>query len=189
MEISAPTFDWPTIGSLLLIAGTGLLVLLIGIFSKSVRLLVSCAAAGILLTFLYSLSLWGTNTTGFWGMVILNRFSLVFDFILLLSALLSLFLSIDFLKAHKSVIGEYIALICFSTFGMMVMVSAGDLIDDSSWGLKRSRSRCTFLLEREGATRIRLRRHSNTFWIGAFASGFLLYGMAYLYGATGIDKS
>ncbi len=184
MEISAPTFDWPTIGSLLLIAGTGLLVLLIGIFSKSVRLLVSCAAAGILLTFLYSLSLWGTNTTGFWGMVILNRFSLVFDFILLLSALLSLFLSIDFLKAHKSVIGEYIALICFSTFGMMVMVSAGDLMM-IFLGIETLSIALYILAGTRRNDPYSLEAAFKYFLIGAFASGFLLYGMAYLYGATG----
>ena len=184
MEFSAPTFNWPTIGALLLIGGTGFLVLLIGLFSKSVRLLTSFTLVGIALTFLYSASLWGMDETGFWGTAILDNFTLVFNFILLLSAFLALMLSFDFLKAHKQFMGEYCALICFATFGMMVMVSAGDLMM-IFLGVETLSIALCILSGTRRTDPYSLEAAFKYFLIGAFASGFLLYGMAYLYGATG----
>ncbi len=184
MEFSAPTFNWPTIGALLLIGGTGFSVLLIGLFSISVRLLTSFTLAGIALTFLYSVTLWGMDETGFGGTVILDNFTLVFNFILLLSAFLALMLSFDFLKAHKQIMGEYCALICFATFGMMVMVSAGDLMM-IFLGVETLSIALYILAGTRRTDPYSLEAAFKYFLIGAFASGFLLYGMAYLFGATG----
>jgi len=128
MEITVPTFDWQTIGSLLLVACTGIIVLVVSLLTRSVRILSLIAHAGIFGAILYTISLWGADKKGFGGMVILDDFTLILYVIILFSASLTLFLSMDFLQNYKSIQGEYLALTCFATFGMMVMVSGGDLM-------------------------------------------------------------
>lgn len=184
MEITAPIFDWSTIGSLILIAATGLVVLIFAIFSKSVRLNFIIAILGVLATLVYAISLWGEDKTGFGGMVILDNFTLILYVIILLSTLLTLFLSREILKDYRPIKGEYLALVCFSAFGMMVMVSAGDLVM-IFLGIETLSIALYILAGTRRTDHFSLEAAFKYFLVGAFASGFLLYGMAYLYGATG----
>ena len=79
MELTAPIFDWSTIGSLLLTGGTGIIVLMAAIFSQSIRLHITITLTGLLAALVYSATLWGTGKTGFGGMVIISSFTLVLD--------------------------------------------------------------------------------------------------------------
>jgi NADH-quinone oxidoreductase subunit N len=80
--------------------------------------------------------------------------------------------------------GEFLALVLFATLGMMVMISASNFLT-LYLGLE--------LLALSLYTLVALQRDSATateaamkyFILGAMASGFLLYGMSMLYGATG----
>lgn len=184
MEITVPIFDWSTIGSLILIAATGLVVLIFSVFSKSVRLNFTIALIGVLATLVYTISLWGEDKAGFSGMVIIDNFTLVLYVIILISTLLTLFLSREILKDYKLIKGEYLALVCFSAFGMMVMVSAGDLVM-VFLGIETLSIALYILVGMRRTDHFSLEAAFKYFLIGAFASGFLLYGMAYLYGATG----
>lgn len=104
--------------------------------------------------------------------------------IVLIGTLFSLLLSKDFLAAIGYDKGEVYALILFATFGMLTMVGANDLITVFI-GLE-TMSICMYVL----AGLIRESKQSNEaalkyFLLGAFSTGFLLYGIALIYGATG----
>lgn len=104
--------------------------------------------------------------------------------IVLIGTLFSLLLSKDFLAAIGYDKGEVYALILFATLGMLTMVGANDMITVFI-GLE-TMSICMYVL----AGLIRESKQSNEaalkyFLLGAFSTGFLLYGIALIYGATG----
>jgi NADH-quinone oxidoreductase subunit N len=81
-------------------------------------------------------------------------------------------------------IGEYHALLLFATFGMMLMAAGNDLVV-IFLGLE-TLSIATYVLA--GLRKGDLRSNESAmkyFILGSFASAFLLYGMALIYGATG----
>lgn len=111
-------------------------------------------------------------------------FSSFMNIVLLLSAALTCVLSVPYLKRIGHNYGEVYGLICFATVGMMLMVSANSLITIFV-GLE-TMSICLYALtglvrEDVGATEGSLKY----FVLGAFSTGFFLYGIALLYGATG----
>ncbi len=184
MEFSLPDIDWSAIGSLMIVSGTGLIVLIFALFSKNVRLNISIAFAGLAAALVFTISQWGVDKTGFGGMVILDDFSNTLYVIILTGSLLTLFLSRDLLRSHRPIKGEYLALIAFCTFGMMVMASAGDLVM-IFLGVETLSIALYILAGFQRTNEFSLEAALKYFLLGAFASGFLLYGMAYLYGSTG----
>jgi NADH-quinone oxidoreductase subunit N len=118
------------------------------------------------------------------GMLALDDFSLFFHALVLGIALLVVLLSTSYLRAIGADRGEYYALLCFSTVGMLGLVGSKDLIAVfvaleimsvalyAMAGLRRDRPE-----SQESALKY--------FVTGAFTSSFLLYGIALLYGATG----
>ncbi len=110
--------------------------------------------------------------------------TLVFDLTFLLAALLVIMFSREYLEREGLDCGEYYALILWGTFGMMLMAKGLELLVVVI-GLE-TLSVCIFVLVGFH------RRHpvSNEaslkyFLMGAFATGFILYGTALFYGATG----
>jgi NADH-quinone oxidoreductase subunit N len=117
-------------------------------------------------------------------MLRLDRFSSFATLLVGVGALLSVWLSIQYLIELKINHGEYYALLLISTAGMMLMVAAVDLIT-VFLGLEIL-SIPLYVLA--GFDRRKLNSNESAmkyFLIGSFASGLLLYGMALLYGTTG----
>jgi NADH-quinone oxidoreductase subunit N len=123
----------------------------------------------------------------FGGMVLADRYSVFFQALFVVVGILSVLLSWDYAKRANLVRGEYYCLLLNSTLGMMIMAMAGDLIV-FFLGLELM-SLALYVL-----VGMRRRRFASTeaalkyFLLGAFASGFLLYGIAFLYGATGTTR-
>ena len=100
-------------------------------------------------------------------------------------------MSMHYVEDNEIPQGEYYALIFFATVGMMLMAAGTDLIV-IFLGLE-TMSMAVYVL----AGILRHRAKSNEaalkyFLLGAFASGFFLYGIALVYGATGsvqLDES
>ncbi len=114
----------------------------------------------------------------------IDSYSLLFKAIFLIGSLLTVFISSNFLKFKDVPDGEFYSLILFATFGMMNMASAGDLIV-LFIGLEIM-SLSLYVL----AGILRRSVYANEaslkyFLMGAFASGFLIFGIAFIYGATG----
>ena len=69
-----------------------------------------------------------TPTDGFWGMVRIDGFALLFKGIFLLAAAFAIAISIRFLDLEREQHGEYYALVLFATVGMLFLGSGYDLI-------------------------------------------------------------
>ncbi|HEV8437570.1 MAG TPA: NADH-quinone oxidoreductase subunit N [Methylomirabilota bacterium] len=141
------------------------------------------ALAGIVAALLLAIWLWGEDSAGFRGMVILDSYALFFHLVIGYAAGLVILLSMDYLERQGLESGEYYALVLFSTVGMMLMASAGDLI--TIFLSLELMSLSLYVLT--GYFRSRLisgEASMKYFLLGAFASSFLLYGVALIYGAT-----
>jgi NADH-quinone oxidoreductase subunit N len=114
----------------------------------------------------------------------LDRFGLFFALIFILAATLTILASIDYVRQTAIHEGEFYALILFATAGMMVMAAANDLMV-FFLGLE-TMSIAVYVLTGMWRSNARsCEAAMKYFLMGAFATGFLLYGIALIYGATG----
>ena len=121
---------------------------------------------------------------GLVGMVAADDFRWVADWIFLGAAALTVLISFAYLEREQLLAPEYYVLLVFGTLGMMIMAAGADLMV-IFLGLELM-SVAVYVLA--GFDRRRARSAEAAlkyFLLGAFASGFLLYGIALLYGATG----
>jgi NADH-quinone oxidoreductase subunit N len=121
---------------------------------------------------------------GFYGMVRIDVFALLFKGIFLISAALAVGISTRFLDIEGEQHGEYYALILFATVGMMFIACGYDLI---SLYISLELMALTFYVlvaftKREKKSNEAAMKY---FLLGAFSSGVLLYGMSLLYGIAG----
>jgi NADH-quinone oxidoreductase subunit N len=80
--------------------------------------------------------------------------------------------------------GEFLALVLFSTLGMMVMISASNFLT-LYLGLELLALSLYAMVALQRDSAVATESAMKYFILGAMASGFLLYGMSMLYGATG----
>lgn len=111
-------------------------------------------------------------------------FASFINLIIILTGLGTILLSIPYLNRLEHDYGEVYALIMYATVGMMLLGTANDMIS-IFLGLE-TMSICLYILtglvrEDEGAVESALKY----FLLGAFSTGFFLYGIALMYGATG----
>lgn len=114
----------------------------------------------------------------------LDRFSAYAIALVAVASLLSCWLSLQYLSEVEINHGEFYALLLLATSGMMLLVSATDLLA-LFLGLELM-SIPIYVLA--GFDRRKLRSNESAlkyFLVGSFASGLLLYGMALVYGTTG----
>lgn len=114
----------------------------------------------------------------------LDRFSSYAIALVAVASLLSVWLSLQYLAELEINHGEYYALLLLATAGMMLLVSATDLLA-LFLGLELM-SLPIYVLA--GFDRRNLRSNESSlkyFLVGSFASGLLLYGIALVYGTTG----
>jgi NADH-quinone oxidoreductase subunit N len=100
---------------------------------------------------------------------------------------MAILLSVDFNKREEIKVGEYYSLILFCTVGMIVLASSTDMIM-IFLGIEII-SISLYILA--GVRRKDIKSNEAAlkyFLLGAFATGFLLYGMALIYGSTGSTK-
>lgn len=121
---------------------------------------------------------------GFYGMVRIDGFALLFKAIFLVSAALTIAISMRYLDVEGEQHGEYYALVLFATVGMMFLACGYDLI---SLYVGLELMALTFYVLVAFTKR---QKRSNEaamkyFLLGAFSSGVLLYGMSLLYGLAG----
>jgi NADH-quinone oxidoreductase subunit N len=121
---------------------------------------------------------------GFNHMLRVDHFSIFFHLVVLLVALATILMSLDYLPFQKIDHGEYYALILLGAVGMCLMSSAVELVlifialeisSISSYILAGFRRQSAESAESS----------MKYFLLGSFATAFFLYGVALLYGATG----
>jgi NADH-quinone oxidoreductase subunit N len=122
--------------------------------------------------------------TGFYGTVRVDGFAIVFKFIFLLAAALTVAVSLRYLDLEREQRGEFYALILFATVGMMFLASGYDLI---VLYISLELMALTFYVLVAYTKRERKSNEAGMkyFLLGAFSSGVLLYGMSLLFGVAG----
>ena len=182
-----PEIDLYLIAPEIIISAFGFLVLIIDVFSpKGQRkgyLGVFCLI-GIILSFLFALSQMGFVKSGFEGMYLSDGYALFFKLIFLIIAFMTILISIGYTQREGIEFGEYYALILFATLGMMLMAGGTHLIV-IFLGLETMSVSIYILAGMMREDRRSAEAALKYFLLGAFATGFLLYGMALIYGATG----
>ena len=186
MEFISLTDLTPIIPEIIVLL-TACTVLLVDLFAakknRSLTLAVT-TIIGLLLAMYSETLLHGKDITGFYGTVVADDFSILFEFIYMSVAIITVFVSRHYIAENEMNFGEYYVLLLTAVSGMMFMTSGLDLLvifigleimSISSYilvGMKRK-----VAMANEAALKYLL--------LGAFSTGFLLYGISLLYGATG----
>jgi NADH-quinone oxidoreductase subunit N len=186
MKITIPEICISSIYPEIIITAFGIFVLLLHTFLKKEKrdLMGYSSLAGIILAALFLLNQKTGQNLLFNGLWVIDNYSRFFKLILLLATGLTLMISLKYVKDEEINHGEYFCLLMFATLGMMIIVSSADLIT-IFLGIELM-SICLYALA--GYTRNRLISNESSlkyFLLGSFATGFLLYGIALIYGATG----
>jgi NADH-quinone oxidoreductase subunit N len=182
-----PEIDLYLIAPEIIITLFGFLVLLVDVFlPKRGRKshLGFLSLIGIVLAFLYTLPQMGSVRSGFQGMFISDGYALFFKIVFLIIAFLTILISLGYAQREGIAFGEYYALILFSTLGMMLMAAGTHLII-IFLGLETMSISIYILVGMTREDRRSVEAALKYFLLGAFATGFLLYGIALIYGATG----
>jgi NADH-quinone oxidoreductase subunit N len=118
------------------------------------------------------------------GVVIADQFSLFVNLVVIAAGILTVLFASQTLERDRVPAGEFYALLMFSIVGMMLMVQATDLL--LLFLALETMSIAVYVL-----TGIRRDQAPSTeaafkyFLLGAFASSFFLYGIAFIYGLAG----
>jgi NADH-quinone oxidoreductase subunit N len=131
--------------------------------------------------------IWSTGKsaqTAFNGTVIMDGFTLFTNMVFLAVGILVLLLSPDYLHRENINLGEYYVLVLAGICGMMLMGASSSLM--TIFLALELFSICLYVLAGFARTRPRSQEAGlKYFLLSAFASAFLLYGMALVYGETG----
>ena len=186
---------FPLVLPVAILAAWGLLVLLMTPFfretGRGLAALVSPWSAsllGVLLAGLTCARQWQgigpVPATTAYGMVHVDRFGIYLSVLVLAVGFMTLLFSARFLEREASEQGEFYALMLFALAGMVLMLETTNLmlllIGLEIFSLS--------LYVQCGLTRSRVRSIEAAlkyFLLGAFSSGFLVYGLALMYGAAG----
>ncbi len=186
MDLSSIGINWKVILPEIILAVFGFLLLLLEAFLPRDKkgFLGHIAWIGIGISFVFCLNLYGSQLTAFKGMAIADNFAIFFTFVFLVSSFLVVLLSLSYLRRTEQVRGDYYALILFATLGMMLMASSLDLVV-IFLGLEIV-SISLYILTGFRKRDLKSNEASMKFFLmGAFATGFLVYGIALIYGSLG----
>jgi NADH-quinone oxidoreductase subunit N len=177
--------DYQVLTPYILLTVWACVLLLLDLFIPQERkgLTALLSALGLAVTLGFTLSQIGSEHTGFNDMVALDGFSIFVNVLLLISGLLGVALAYGYVKRMGLERGEYYTLLLFSVTGMMLMAQATDLI--IVFLALELLSIPLYVL----AAFARPRAESEEaglkyFLLGAFSTGFVVYGITLVFGAT-----
>jgi NADH-quinone oxidoreductase subunit N len=187
-SIVAPNVNIPIILPEIIVAVFGIVVMLYDCFAPKQRNVTGALSlVGLILAAAALFWLWSGNTgipaTAWNGMVVVDGLRLSFSLVFVIVTALTILVSTVWVEREDVPVGEYHAMLMFATVGMMLMASGNDLVI-LFLGLE-TLSIATYVMA--GLRRTDLRSNESAmkyFILGSFASAFLLYGMALIYGAT-----
>jgi NADH-quinone oxidoreductase subunit N len=170
--------------TLIILSVLPLLLLYLGLF-KAKNALLPVAVVGLLGALGAAIAAWNDNAVPiFSGMMEFNRFSVAFSGITIASTILILLLSKGYFEKISNSVAEYYAILIFALAGIVVMVSFHNMVmlfigleimSVSLYILAGIRK--NDFASNEAALKY--------FLMGAFSTGFLLFGITLVYGASG----
>ena len=184
-EAFTATMLTPVLPELTLAAGA-LVLLMIGAFAghrslgliNTLSLLLIAAVAAMVVTMAPG------KHIAFGGSFIVDDFARFLKILALAASAAAIVLSFDYLRAEKQQKFEYPVLILLSTVGMMMLISANDLIA-LYLGLELM-SLALYVVAASNRDSVRSTEAGLKYFVlGALSSGMLLYGASLVYGFTG----
>jgi NADH-quinone oxidoreductase subunit N len=184
--LSAPDIDYAGLSPIFALTGGICLTLMLGLFrGPRVHLVVATAALATLATAV-GLSIWqlGENKTIVEGALRVDDFALTIGFIFYSAAAATVFLSYREPPARPGLEGDYYVLLLASVLGMVVLAGANNLV---TLFLGFELLSIPLYVMCAGLLHARRSLESGLKYliIGSVGSATLLYGLAFVYGATG----
>ena len=185
--MTVPVINWHMLMPELVIVLTFVIVMVFDLFKsirKSVLAWVTIVGSAIALWASVEMLHAGVIGNEFNGMLRVDRFSMFFNIIFLVSTILVTLISINYLDRNDKRQGEYYVLILLATLGMMLMASGNELIV-VFLGLELMSLSLYVLAGYFRSIQVSSEAGMKYLLLGAFASGFFLYGIALIYGGAG----
>src|SRR5205085_3827089 len=190
--LTQPDVNFGLILPEVIVGAVGVVVMLVDAFARPTQRwvtgglsLAGLAGAGAACLWMW-MSWTGVPPRGFNGMIVFDELRLSFTLIFLFVSALTILISMVWVENERLPAGEFHSLLLFATVGMMLMASGNDLVI-IFLGLEIL-SIATYVLAGFRRTDLRSNESSLKYFIlGSFASAFLLYGIALIYGATATE--
>lgn len=169
----------------LIVLGGALLLLILGAF-RGARATggITLLSMGVMLAAAYYACPNGVNATGFSDLIAVDNFTQFVKVMILVASTLVLGMSFDWLAIGPHKKFEYPILVLLSTAGLMVLVSANDLLT-LYLGLELSSLSLYVLATFDRDNAVSSEAGIKYFVLGALASGMMLFGASLVYGYTG----
>jgi NADH-quinone oxidoreductase subunit N len=170
----------------LILAVGAMALLMVGVFSSEER--ANATVTGLAVALLIAAGAWMVLFTGdglaFGGAFVSDPFARFFKVLILVGSVVTLIMSVGFAKAEKFDKFEYPVLIVLATLGMVLMVSANDMLA-LYLGLELQ-SLALYVVAAINRDNVRSTEAGLKYFVlGALSSGMLLYGISLVYGYTG----
>jgi NADH-quinone oxidoreductase subunit N len=181
---------WQALLPAYVVAATALVVMILDLTVRDTDrgLLAGVGVAGLLVA--VATAAWlatGGALTGFDARVRADGFGLFLASVACLGAAATLLLSVEYIRERRIAAGDYETLVLLATVGMVVMALAADLL--VVFLALEVMSLAVYvlagMLEDDGRS---IEAALKYFLLGAFASAFLLYGIAFFYGTFGSTR-
>jgi NADH-quinone oxidoreductase subunit N len=181
-----PEIEWSALAPIGVVVATALLLLILELFLSPTRRtpLIAVGLLGLAVAAYFQFAVWQGFVTTFGEMVLVDALGSVLSLAVLGATALTLLFSEDYLQARGLRYGEFYPLVLFASAGALAMLTTTNLMV-MFIGLEML-SLALYVLS--GLARTEARSEESAlkyFLLGAFASAFLLYGIALLYGAQG----
>lgn len=186
MELVNPNVNLQAVLPESIVALAGVIVVVYdALFPRQKNVTGTISLLGLAAAAFFLVSNWSAGPSTSWnGLVATDSIRMSFSLVFLFVSAMTVLTSTVWTEREKVPSGEYHALLLFATFGMMFMASGNDFVI-IFLGLE-TLSIATYVMA--GLRKNDLKSNESAmkyFILGSFASAFLLYGMALIYGATG----
>jgi len=188
MVVMIPALAFKWIIPEIIISLCALFILLMGAFSSGRGSRIISGAVSLIgsaVALYFACNLWNENLSLFNNLYTIDNFGTFFKIVFLIISILVTIVSLRYIEREDIKLPEYYSLLLFGVLGMMVMTSSTNFITIFI-GLEVMSIAiyvlCGLLRENAKSVEAALKY----FLLGAFATAFLLYGMALVYGTTGV---
>ena len=179
-----PEINWTVLGMPAFLMIWAMLVLIVDMFTSDRRVLLTLSLIGLGVTAALGALDYGSTISGFSDMLVFDKFGVLVNWILLAGTALTLLIAFDYMPRQNLSQGEFYPLVLFATSGMLFLVQSTDLV--TIFIGVETLSIALYVLTGFAVPQFKSGEAAIKYLLlGGFAAGFLVYGIALIYGMTG----
>ena len=170
----------------MLIAGLAMTLLMVGVFrgNSATRAILTASVAGVVLVIVVLLLGPFDRGVAFGGLFVADGFATFMKTLVLIGSATAMVMSLRYLEREQALRFEYPVLMLFATLGMLMMISADDLL--SLYVGLEMQSLSLYVIAAFRRDNLRSTEAGLKYFVlGALSSGMLLYGASMIYGFAG----